>query len=450
MAGGSSNQNRPLVLATGFFFTVLVLIIIAFVIFDFEQYDLVGLLFMTVFLCAGLMAKSLYDSLTLSDQMARTEQQITEDIFIASEELHTQLYQNSPVPYLLLDENGVVTSANIAAGRLYGVNQKQLHGTEIFNTLTAEENEKIPVLIEKYKSRIPIGEETVQIIRPDGEVAWVLLSLFQFTNAYGSRIGLLTLVDISKQKQIENAKAEFVSLASHQLRTPLAAVKWSAELLQIDPDKTLNEKQHKYIARLLSGTERMAILVDDFLRVSRFELGTFQPEFASVNIEEILLGVTKEQESKSAQKDLDVSLFCEPKALILNTDPNLVRMITSNLFSNAVKYSRPGGTINIGYRLLNETVILSVADNGMGIPMKEQERIFSKLFRASNATRNVPDGTGLGLYIAKEAAHVLKGKITFTSVQDVSTTFEVTLPLDRSEAVTTLDDEQSLSVDQAH
>jgi two-component system phosphate regulon sensor histidine kinase PhoR len=98
-----------------------------------------------------------------------------------------------------------------------------------------------------------------------------------------------------------------------------------------------------------------------------------------------------------------------------------------------VKYTKPKGTIHIGYALHSEQVIITVTDNGMGIPIREQERIFSKLYRASNATRNVPDGTGLGLYIAKEAAHVLKGKIDFTSVPNVSTTFAVTLPANKVE-----------------
>lgn len=422
------NNNQSLAIAAAFFFVAIGLTVVAFLYVELEQYDLVGLLFMTTFLCVGLMAKSLYDSLSLNAQIARTEQQLTEDVYISSEELHTQLYQNSPIPYLLLDAEGKVTSANMAAGRLYGVSQQALRGKDIFETLSSDEQDKIPILKEKFLHQVPIASETLQIERFDGEQAWVLFSLFQYTNSYGSRIGLLTLVDISKQKQIENAKAEFVSLASHQLRTPLAAVKWSAELLQLDPQNTLTDKQHKYIERLLSGTDRMALLVDDFLRVSRFELGTFQPEYTTVDVQQVFEGVLKEQEVKVAEKQLLIETYYEPGHLKADTDINLVRMILSNIFSNAVKYTPRGGVITIGYRQDGDQLILSVADNGMGIPIREQERIFSKLFRASNATRNVPDGTGLGLYIAREAAHVLKGKIEFTSVQNVSTTFEVTLP----------------------
>jgi len=101
----------------------------------------------------------------------------------------------------------------------------------------------------------------------------------------------------------------------------------------------------------------------------------------------------------------------------------------TNLFSNAVKYTRVKGTIHIGYKMKADTIEISVVDNGMGIPPSDQDKIFSKLFRAENAVRDVPDGTGLGLYIVKEAVAVLKGNITFTSAVNAGTTFVITLPL---------------------
>lgn len=427
-----TQSSRPLVLASLLFFILLAIIVIAAINIDFSDFDVVGILFLTTFVCCALIAKSVYDSLVVNEQIARTEERIAEDITIASEELHTQLYQNSPVPYMLLNDFGIVTSANLAAGRLYGVPHQSLNRREIFETLHSDQPEHIAVLYEKFRTGIPVSDETIRIVRTDGEEAWVLLSLFQFTNAYGAKIGLLTLVDITRQKQIENAKAEFVSLASHQLRTPIAGIKWSAELLQLDPDRTLNEKQHRYVARLLDSVKRMAVLVDDFLRVSRFELGTFQPEYSMVPLKSLLNEVTKEQAERIEQKQVSVKTFYDDSVTAIEADENLVRMIVSNLFGNSVKYTRVGGTVHVGYKKIDDAVCISIVDNGMGIPLKDQDRIFTKLFRASNAARNVPDGTGLGLYIAKEAVKVLKGKISFSSMENTSTTFEVTLPINVS------------------
>jgi signal transduction histidine kinase len=108
-------------------------------------------------------------------------------------------------------------------------------------------------------------------------------------------------------------------------------------------------------------------------------------------------------------------------------------MIITNLYSNAIKYTRESGTIHIGFGRKNDSVVITVADNGMGIPAEDQDGIFKKLFRASNAVRNVPDGTGLGLYIVKEAVAVLKGQISFTTTENIGTTFEVVLPLELGE-----------------
>jgi signal transduction histidine kinase len=173
----------------------------------------------------------------------------------------------------------------------------------------------------------------------------------------------------------------------------------------------------------------MVILVDDFLRVSRFELGTFQPEYSDVDVRKVFDGVLDEQVDKVKQKNLEVKTFVDQSVTTVETDKNLLRMIVSNIFSNSVKYTSAGGTIHIGCRVQDDKLHISIADNGMGIPIRDQEQIFTKLFRASNAARNEPDGTGLGLYIAKEAVGVLRGKISFTSVENMSTTFDIVLPV---------------------
>ena len=426
-----NESDRPLILATLLFFILITIIVIGTSVIDFSKFDVLGLLFLTAFVCCGLIAKSVYDSLVVSEQIARTEEKIANAIAIDAEELHTQLYQNSPIPYMLLDEFGTITSANIAAGRLYNQQPHTLVGETVFDSIFSAEVDHVAVLQQKYTSGVPVGDETVQVHTKNGSTSWVLLSLFPYRNAYGEKIGLLTLVDITKQKQIENAKAEFVSLASHQLRTPIAGIKWSAELLQLNPDKNLTDKQLRYVDRLLIGVRRMALLVDDFLRVSRFELGTFQPEMQKISLRPLIADIVKEQEDAVSKKDINVRTFYDETVPEFVTDPNLIRMAVSNLYSNAVKYTKPGGTVHVGYKKVHDEVHISVVDNGMGIPARDQERIFSKLYRASNASRNVPDGTGLGLYIAKEAIEVLKGKISFTSVENVSTTFEIVIPLNQ-------------------
>lgn len=427
-------QNKKALAQSLFVFIVLFGIVILLTLYyDFSDIDMGGLLFLTAFLCCVFVAKNTFDISKASSVSEELKKSVAMDMAISSEELYVQLYKNSPVPYMIIDLDGHVKSANIAAVRMLGMNQAKVKGINVFSRLQCDELEHLDFLVEKYRGGVAVSDEMVKVKRPDHREAWALLSLFGFMDVAGQHIGLLTLVDITKQKKAEDAKSEFVSLASHQLRTPIAGMKWSAELLQMDNPESLSERQHKYIDRLLVSIKRMALLVDDFLRVSRFELGTFQAEYKPISLIELFEDIMSEQAPRVEQKKLVVKTFFDESISNVVTDPNLIRMIVTNLYSNATKYTREKGTIHFGFGKKDDNLLITVADNGMGIPIEDQDEIFSKLFRASNAVRNVPDGTGLGLYIVHEAVSVLKGNISFTTTENIGTTFEVILPLELAE-----------------
>ncbi len=398
--------------------------------YSFSSTDSGGLLFMLAFIACLLVAKNVYDISRISIVSDELRNDVNAGTSFSSEEMYVQLFKNSPVPYLILDYEGHVKSTNTAAVRLFGEGKDRIKGINIFTRIKCEGLEHLDMLVEKYRSGLAVSDEMVRVKRSDQREAWVLLSLFTYTDITGQKIGLLTLVDITKQKKAEDAKSEFVSLASHQLRTPIAGMKWSAELLLVDNPETLTDRQRKYIDRLLISVKRMALLVDDFLRVSRFELGTFQAEYKPVNLADLFEDIMLEQAGRVKQKKLIVKTFYDESVNTIISDPNLIRMIVTNIYSNATKYTREGGTVHLGFGRKDKNIVISVADNGMGIPIEDKDEVFSKLFRATNAVRNVPDGTGLGLYIVREAVSVLKGNVTFTTTENVGTTFEVVLPLE--------------------
>lgn len=424
-------QNRkPFIHALIVFLLLFLGIILLTLYYDFSRVDLQGLLFLLAFLCAIFISKNVHDVSRATAIAEDLKKSVITDLAISPEELYVQLYKNSPVPYLIIDLEGHIRSANIAAVRMLGVAQIKVKGINIFSRLQSDNLEHLDFLIEKYQNGIAISDETILLKRYDQREVWVLLSLFGFSDIAGHRIGLLTLVDITKQKRAEDAKSEFVSLASHQLRTPIAGMKWSAELLLMDSPDLLTDRQRKYIDRLLVSIRRMAVLVDDFLRVSRFELGSFRPEYKAVSLSELFKDIMIEQAVRVDQRKIDVKTFFDESVDKVITDPNLMRMIITNLYSNATKYTKEKGTIHLGFGKKDENLLITIADNGMGIPIDDQAEIFSKLFRAANAVRNVPDGTGLGLYIVREAVSVLKGQISFTSTENIGTTFEIILPLE--------------------
>jgi PAS domain S-box-containing protein len=420
-------KEHAFLVASGVFAVTFGGVVLLGLLYDFSTLNLSGLLFLVAFLCCVLITKNVYD-VTLTAHLE--EQTMRPTVPDSNLSMYLQLYQKSPIPYFVIDQNGVVTSANTAAARLLGIQQKRMVGIEVFSLLETDSDQHKDTLINKFSNGIGVSDELVRLKRADHKEVWGLLSLFQFVNASQQTQGLLTLVDITKQKKAEDAKSEFVSLASHQLRTPIAGMKWSAELLELDSPDTLTKNQHKYMDRLHESIARMSVLVDDFLRVSRFELGNFQAEYQTVNLPQLIADVMGELAEKVKYKKLQLHTDYDPEIINIVSDPNLLRMIVTNLCSNAVKYSPDGGKIQVVYKQENGFLKLEVADSGMGIPAQDQDQIFSKLFRASNAARDVPDGTGLGLYIVREAVSVLRGKISFTSTEGSGAAFIVQIPLE--------------------
>jgi len=423
----ADQQQSAFLLALGVFFVLCSAVVCLALLYDFSGVNLGGLLFLLAVLCCLAIAKIVYDLASKDSSASRV---ILPAPSGGNQSLYTQLYNKSPVPYFVVDIEGIVTSANTAAARLLGLQQNKVVGIDLFALIEADEAHNTDFLFDKFRSGVAISDEMVRVKRDDRREAWGLLSLFQFQNDYSESQGLLTLVDITKQKKAEDAKSEFVSLASHQLRTPIAGMKWSAELLQLDSPDTLTERQLKYMDRLHVSISRMSRLVDDFLRVSRFELGTFQADYQTVTLKALFNDILAESAETAAQKELVVQTEYDTSVTKFVTDPNLLRMIVTNLYSNAVKYTPVGGAVTVAFKRDNNMLRIQVTDSGMGIPTIDQDGIFSKLFRASNAVRDVPDGTGLGLYIVREAVAVLRGKATFTSVEGVGTTFDIQIPFE--------------------
>ena len=254
------------------------------------------------------------------------------------------------------------------------------------------------------------------------------MSIFPYGDFGKRKNGLLTLVDVTKQKQIDKAKTEFVALASHQLRTPISAIKWNIELLASQRIGTLTEKQYEYAEKIERVVGTMDALVGDFLNVSQLELGTFAPEPKDIELSAFLEEVLGQNAPRIEKKGIVVERNYVPSTIVMKTDERLLRMIMSNLVSNALKYTPPNGRVMIGMNESDTFVTLSVEDSGIGIPKEDQESLFTKFYRASNVRTSMPEGTGLGLYIAHLAAGILGGTLVLQSEEGVGSTFTVTLP----------------------
>jgi len=234
--------------------------------------------------------------------------------------------------------------------------------------------------------------------------------------------------DVSKEREVDRAKTEFVSLASHQLRTPLSSVNWFAEMLLAGDAGKLTKQQNEFIQKIYDGNQRMVDLVNALLNVSRIELGTFSVEPEPTDIVEISKSVIEELTPQVKEKKLKIEEKYE-KIPKFSADPKLVRIVLQNLLSNAVKYTPEKGKVSADISLKNNNILIEIKDSGYGIPKDQQDKIFTKLFRADNVREKETEGTGLGLYIVKSIVDNSGGSISFDSAEDKGTTFHVSLPL---------------------
>lgn len=252
---------------------------------------------------------------------------------------------------------------------------------------------------------------------------------------------IVVFYDITKEQEVDRAKTEFVSLASHQLRSPITTIKWYAEMLLSGDVGTLSEQQKSLFAEIYHGSNRMADLVDALLNVSRLELGTFVVELEPTNIAELALGVIKEQKVAIDTKKISFKTTIAKNLPIVQADTRLLRMVISNILSNAVKYTPQKGSVHCaiwtvkkgemvdGREVDVDSFAIGIVDTGYGIPQKQQDKIFSKLFRADNIRNLDTDGTGLGLYIVKAIVDHSGGQVWFESEENRGSSFYVTLPL---------------------
>ena len=233
--------------------------------------------------------------------------------------------------------------------------------------------------------------------------------------------------DITREKDIDLAKTEFVSLASHQLRTPLTTISWYTEMMLNGDMGQFSPVQKKYLQEVYAGNKRMTELVNTLLDVSHLELGTFANKPEQVLLKDVAESVLVELNPQITAKKLSLDKYYDPSLSVILIDPRLTRMIFQNLLENAVKYVSINGKIRLDISMERSNALIKVWNNGIGIPKEAQTKIFTKLFRDDLAKKIEPDGNGLGLYIVKSIVEKSGGKVWFES-EEKGTTFFVTFP----------------------
>lgn len=255
------------------------------------------------------------------------------------------------------------------------------------------------------------------------------LPMISGTEKFGT---LVVLHDITREKTIERIKTEFVSVAAHQLRTPLSAIKWTLKMLLDGDLGEVNKEQRSFIERTYQSNERMIGLINDLLDVSRIEEGRYLYKPSLTRMENIVQFVINSFQEQIQRKNLQLE-FRKLRSELpeIEVDVEKLRLVIQNLLDNAIKYTPLGGriTISLDHDKIKREMEFKIQDSGVGIPLDQQERVFAKFFRGSNVTRMETEGSGLGLFITKNIIEAHGGKIWFESKEGEGTTFYFILPI---------------------
>lgn len=231
---------------------------------------------------------------------------------------------------------------------------------------------------------------------------------------------------------LDTAKDEFLSMASHQLRTPLTSVKGYISMVMEGDGGKISKLQKQLLAEAFTSSERMVHLINDFLNVSRVQTGKFMIDKHEIDLVKLVKQEVRGLITMADSRELKLQVEASDDSIRISVDEGKIRQVVMNFIDNALYYTKDNDTIVVRVSKYAKEVRVEIIDHGIGVPAAQQAQLFSKFFRADNAKTQRPDGTGVGLYLAKKVIDGHNGKLIFSSKEGVGSTFGFRLPLDKT------------------
>jgi len=334
---------------------------------------------------------------------------------------------------VLTDPEGIITYANHGVERITGFSREEIIGKkagskDLWGGLMPLDFYRLLWKTLKEEKKPFTGE--INNKRKNGELYIADTSITPILDDEGNVLSFVGIErDITKEKEVDKMKTEFISLVSHQLKTPLAAMRWFLEILQNGEVGKLTKDQKECVMNIEHSNNRMIELVSNLLDISKLEAGKITINVLPTNVKTLIDELLVELRSLAKEKGITINFEIEKDLPELLLDPKLIRNVYMNLLTNAIKYTPEKGVVTISISTKRGTLISEVTDTGYGIPKKQQSKVFERFFRASNALAMVPDGTGLGLYLAKKIVDASGGTVGFESKENKGSTFWFHLPL---------------------
>lgn len=285
-------------------------------------------------------------------------------------------------------------------------------------------------LYEWFASKQSTWQAEYRFRKANGSYSYVLDRCFVTRGPDGAPVRIIgSLFDITERRELERAKDEFISLVSHQLRTPLTIIRVYGEMFADGLLGHLTKLQARHIARMTDASVRLIKLVNDILDVSRIELGHYAVHRELANLNQLIQICLDQVAPLATTKQITLGFTPDPACNVVRVDSTAVMQILDNLLVNAIRYTPAGkGSIRVACQRQGEEMRISVTDNGIGIPKAEQAYIFDRFYRAHNAANIEEHGNGLGLYLVRTLARTVGGRVWFESTHKRGSTFYVAIP----------------------
>ncbi len=338
---------------------------------------------------------------------------------------------------LVTDAEGRVTYVNRMAELLTGltdvVGKVATDTVSLFDKTGAlvPKNEHPVSIVLKKKSRFdPASDPEFTLKHVDGTETALQIRATPILRGQQLLGVVVILRDISEERKIDHMKSEFISLVSHQLRTPLSSIRWYLEMLLTDESSALTPDQRSYAQQAAESNARMVHLINALLNVSRIEMGKFKMSPEAIDLQQLVQAIKTSFSLEMQQRDVTIDMKIPAENCSVRSDRGLVELILENLLSNAIKYSKTGTSVKVTMEAdaSRGDIVCVISDTGIGIPALEQQQIGKKLFRGTNAKTSDTTGNGLGLYISMIAAESIGAEISFESEQNTGTSFTVRIP----------------------
>jgi two-component system sensor histidine kinase VicK len=323
--------------------------------------------------------------------------------------------------------DGVIDSWNEAAEQMFGYTADEMIGQSIYTLISSDYHEEEEQILFRLRNGERLEHFETKRLKKDGSLIDISLTISPIKNSKGEIIGISKIArDITEQKMIEMRKNDFITIASHELKTPLTTIKSYVQLLLAKAQKDQDNTRIDALVRVDKQVTKMSILIQNFLNNARLLEGKLDLVLERFNIYELLLEIVEDARVLSPTHEIEMT-DCENLDVV--ADRIKICHVMENLISNAVKYSPVGSKITISCKTFNSYAQISIFDTGIGIDKKDQAKLFDRFYRVENEKIKNVAGFGIGLYLVAEILRLHESSIYVTSTPNVGSKFYFNLPI---------------------